>query len=194
VTVSMNATEAEAATAAKAKGNWRINEAFARSRAEGRTAVIPFVTAGYPTLERSEALAVALVRGGADLIEIGVPFSDPLADGTTVQRTSQVALENGVTLGDALELTRRLREVHGVTIPILLMGYVNPMLRYGLDRLAADSEAAGVDGYIVPDLPAEESDEVLEPLRRHGVDLVFFLAPTSTQQRIEAVAEPAQPC
>jgi tryptophan synthase alpha chain len=191
VTVSVNATEAMATTSTDVKGNWRINEAFARSRAEGRTAVIPFVTAGYPTLERSEALAVALVCGGADLIEIGVPFSDPLADGTTVQRTSQVALENGVTLGDALELTRRLRDIHGVTIPILLMGYVNPMLRYGLDRLAADSEAAGVDGYIVPDLPAEESDEILEPLRRHGVDLVFFLAPTSTPERIASVAERA---
>jgi len=181
----------EAAAAKGAQGNWRINDAFARTRAEGRTAVIPFVTAGYPTLERSEALALALVRGGADLIEIGVPFSDPLADGTTVQRTSQVALENGVTLGDALEMTRRLRDVHGVTIPILLMGYVNPMLRYGIDRLAADSEAVGVDGYIVPDLPAEESDEILEPLRRHGVDLVFFLAPTSTQARIESVAKRA---
>lgn len=189
--MSVDATEAVATNSPSAAGNWRINEAFARSRAEGRTAVIPFVTAGYPTLERSEALAVALVRGGADLIEIGVPFSDPLADGATVQRTSQVALENGVTLGDALEMTRRLRNVHGVTIPILLMGYVNPMLRYGIDRLAADSEAVGVDGYIVPDLPAEESDEVLEPLRRHGVDLVFFLAPTSTQERIESVAERA---
>lgn len=188
MTVSEQASESVATASTTHKGNWRINEAFARTRAEGRTAVIPFVTAGYPTLERSEALALALVRGGADLIEIGVPFSDPLADGTTVQRTSQVALENGVTLGDALEMTRRLRDVHGVTIPILLMGYVNPMLRYGIDRLAADSEAVGVDGYIVPDLPAEESDEVLEPLRRHGVDLVFFLAPTSTRERIESVA------
>lgn len=172
-------------------GNTRINEAFARSRAEGRTAVIPFVTAGYPTPELSEAWALALVRGGADLIEIGVPFSDPMADGTTVQRTSQVALQHGITLSSAIEMTRRLREVHGVTIPILLMGYVNPMLRYGVERLAADSAAAGVDGYIVPDLPAEESDELLGPLRQHGVDLVFFVAPTSTDERIEQVARRA---
>lgn len=178
-------------TGAAHAGNHRINDAFARCRAEGRTAVIPFVTAGYPTLERSEEWALAMIRGGADLIEIGVPFSDPLADGATVQRTSQVALQNGTTLGDALEMTRRLREQHGVTIPILLMGYVNPMLRYGIERLAADSAAAGVDGYIVPDLPAEESDELLLPLRKAGIDLIFFLAPTSTPDRIASVARRA---
>lgn len=179
------------ATETRFAGNARINDAFARSRAEGRTALIPFVTAGYPTLECSEEWALAMIRGGADLLEIGVPFSDPLADGATVQRTSQVALQHGVTLGDALEMTRRLRATHGVTIPILLMGYVNPMLAYGIERLAADSAAAGVDGYIVPDLPAEESDEVLGPLRRHGLDLVFFLAPTSTPERIASVAQRA---
>lgn len=187
----MTATDSIIPTETTFTGNRRINEAFARCRAEGRTAVIPFVTAGYPTLQRSEEWALALVRGGADLLEIGVPFSDPLADGPTVQRTSQVALQHGITLKSALEMTRRLREDHGVTIPILLMGYVNPMLRYGIERLAADSAAAGVDGYIVPDLPAEESDELLGPLRAQGVDLVFFLAPTSTEQRIEEVARRA---
>ena len=152
---------------------------------------MPFVTAGYPTLERSEEWILALVRGGADLIEIGVPFSDPLADGATVQRMSQIALQHGVTLADALAMTRRLRERHGVSIPILFMGYFNPMLRYGLDRLAADSTAAGVDGFIVPDLPAEESDELLAVCRQHGRDLIFMLAPTSTDARIEAVAQRA---
>jgi tryptophan synthase alpha chain len=169
----------------------RIVEAFTRARAAGRTAVIPFVTAGYPTVERSEQWALGLIRGGADLLEIGVPFSDPLADGVTVQRTSQVALEQGVTIGDALEMARRLRGRHGVTIPLLLMGYVNPMLQYGVERLARDSAVAGVDGYIVPDLPAEESDELLVPLRQHGLDLIFFLAPTSTDERIEEVARRA---
>src|SRR4029078_6785405 len=119
--------------------------------------VIPFITAGYPTLARSEALLLALVRGGADIVEIGVPFSDPLADGATVQRTSQAALQQGITLADAVAMVGRLRQEHGVTVPILLMGYVNPMLQYGLDQLATDSAAAGVDGYIVPDLPADES-------------------------------------
>ncbi len=152
---------------------------------------MPFATAGYPTPERSEEWVLALVRGGADMIEIGVPFSDPLADGATVQRTSQIALRHGVTLADAIAMTRRLRENHGVTVPILLMGYFNPMLQYGLERLAADSAAAGVDGYIVPDLPAEESDELLEVCRQQGLDLIFLLAPTSTDERIEAVARRA---
>ena len=187
----MTVSDSMTATVAGHAGNPRIIEAFARSRAEGRTAVIPFVTAGYPTIERSEEWALAMIRGGADLIEIGVPFSDPLADGATVQRTSQVALQNGTTLGDALEMTRRLRSNHGVTIPILLMGYVNPILRYGIERLAADSAAAGVDGFIVPDLPAEESDELLVPLRKRGLDLIFFLAPTSTPERIASVAQRA---
>lgn len=170
------------------RGAARTIAAFAKAKAEGRTAVIPFVTAGYPTPEQADAWALAVVRGGADVLEIGVPFSDPLADGATVQRTSQVALENGTTLGHALEMTRRLREQHGVTIPVLLMGYVNPMLQYGLEKLAADSASAGVDGYIVPDIPAEESDELLGPLNQHGVDLIFLLAPTSTDDRIAEVA------
>jgi tryptophan synthase alpha chain len=169
----------------------RVADAFARARSEGRTAIMPFVTAGYPTPERSEEWALAMVRGGADIIEIGVPFSDPLADGATVQRTSQAALRHGVTLADSVAMVRRLREQHGVTVPILLMGYFNPMLQYGLEELARDSAAAGVDGYIVPDLPAEESDELLEACRRHGLDLVFLLAPTSTDERIAAVAERA---
>jgi tryptophan synthase alpha chain len=169
----------------------RVADAFARARSEGRTAIMPFVTAGYPTPERSEEWVLAMVRGGADIIEIGVPFSDPLADGATVQRTSQAALRHGVTLADSVAMVRRLREQHGVTVPILLMGYFNPMLQYGLEELARDSAAAGVDGYIVPDLPAEESDELLETCRRHGLDLVFLLAPTSTDERIAAVAERA---
>ena len=169
----------------------RVADAFARVRAEGRTAIMPFVTAGYPTPERSEEWVLAMVRGGADLIEIGVPFSDPLADGPTVQRTSQVALKHGVTLADAVAMVKRLREQHGVSVPILLMGYFNPMLQYGLEALARDGAAAGVDGYIVPDLPAEESDELLAACRRHGLDLVFLLAPTSTDERIAAVAERA---
>jgi tryptophan synthase alpha chain len=179
------------ADTAEASPSGRVADAFARARAEGRTTIIPFVTAGYPTPERSEEWLLAMIRGGADLIEIGVPFSDPLADGATVQRTSQVALRHGVTLAGAVTMVRRLREQHGISIPILLMGYFNPMLQYGLEALARDSAAAGVDGYIVPDLPAEESDELLAACRRHGLDLVFLLAPTSTDERIAAVAERA---
>jgi tryptophan synthase alpha chain len=188
VTATESPPAANSTSPAKAS---RVADAFARARAEGRTAIMPFATAGYPTPERSEEWVLAMVRGGADLIEIGVPFSDPLADGATVQRTSQVALRHGVTLAGAVAMVRRLREHHGVSIPILLMGYYNPMLQYGLDKLARDSAAAGVDGFIVPDLPAEESDELLAVCRRHGLDLVFLLAPTSTDERIAAVAERA---
>ena len=184
----MTALDVQQAPEAPSGRTDRIAAAFANARAEGRTAIIPFVTAGYPTLERSEEWLLALVRGGADVIEIGVPFSDPLADGTTVQRTSQAALRQGVTLRDAVALAQRLRERHGVEVPILLMGYFNPMLQYGIDSLAADSAAAGVDGFIVPDLPAEESDELLAACRQHGLALIFLLAPTSTDTRIAAVA------
>ena len=187
----MSAASSIMATETSLGGGNRVAAAFARARAEHRTAIMPFVTAGYPTIGRSEEWLLALVRGGADLIEIGVPFSDPLADGATVQRTSQVALGHGVTLADAIALTRRLRESHAVSIPLLLMGYYNPMLRYGFERLAADCAAAGVDGFIVPDLPAEESDELLDICRRGGLDLVFLLAPTSTDERIANVAQRA---
>ncbi|MBA2278392.1 MAG: tryptophan synthase subunit alpha [Chloroflexia bacterium] len=161
---------------------------FARCRAEGRTALGPFVTAGYPSMEICERLIPAIVEGGADFLEIGVPFSDPLADGTTVQRTSQKALENGTRLKHCIALARTVRERHGVEIPLLLMGYYNPILRYGIERFVVDSAAAGVDGFIVPDLPAEESDDLLAACRMHGRDLIFLLAPTSTERRIEDVA------
>ncbi len=189
----MTATESSLATESTTAPRTasRVAAAFARAKDEDRTAVLPFVTAGYPTPQRSQEWILALVRGGADVIEIGVPFSDPLADGATVQRTSQTALTYGVTLADAVAMTRRLREDHAVSVPILLMGYYNPMLQYGLQKLAADSAAAGVDGFIVPDLPAEESDDLLTVCRQHGLDLIFLLAPTSTDARIAAVAERA---
>src|SRR4051794_2601062 len=132
-----------------------------------------------------------MVEAGADLIEIGVPFSDPLADGSTVQATSQKALDQGVTLADAFELARRAREVHGIEIPLLLMGYTNPFYQFGLDRLADKAVECGVDGFLIPDLPADECEEFAEPLRARGRDLIFFLAPTSTERRIRNAAENA---
>ncbi|MEA2598406.1 MAG: tryptophan synthase alpha chain [Thermomicrobiales bacterium] len=176
-------------TRVDAKTN-RIAAAFSACKAQGRAALIPFVTGGYPTLAKTEELLPALVEGGADLIEIGIPFSDPLADGATVQHTSQVALEQGTTLTDCLALVRRVRAA-GLTVPILFMGYSNPFYQYGLQRLARDAAEAGVDGFIVPDLPIEESDEFLEPFRAEGLDLIFMLAPTSTESRIEAAAQRA---
>lgn len=179
------------ATEASGSEPSRVAAAFARAAAARRTALIPFVTAGYPSLATSEALVRALVRGGADLVEIGVPFSDPLADGATVQRTSQRAIANGIRLVDCLELAFRLRSEHGVSLPLVLMGYYNPILAYGPARFAADAAALGVDGVIVPDLPTEESDELLAACRAHGRDLIFLVAPTSTDERLAEVGRRA---
>ncbi len=166
----------------------RIGDTFARLKAEGRTALMPFHTAGYPTLATSKAIIHALIDAGADMIEVGVPFSDPIADGPSVQSTGQIALENGTRLKDCIELVRQLR-AEGVTTPLLLMGYYNPVLKYGVERYAADCAAAGVDGFIVPDLPIEESGALREACAAHGRDLIFMVAPTSTEDRLRAAAE-----
>ena len=166
----------------------RIASAFDTVRAENRAALMPFLTVGYPTIDASKELILAIAAGGADLIEIGIPFSDPLADGATVQRTSQVALENGASLATGFELAEHAR-ANGVQIPIVFMGYVNPFLQYGIEKLAADSARIGVDGFIIPDLPIEESDDFRLPLAEQGVDLIYMVAPTSTDRRIAQVAE-----
>jgi tryptophan synthase alpha chain len=168
----------------------RIASTFDRARSEHRAALIPFLTVGYPTMDASKELILAIAEGGADLIEIGIPFSDPLADGATVQRASQVALDNGASLATGFELAAFAR-ANGVEIPIVFMGYVNPFLQYGIERLAADSARIGVDGFIMPDLPIEESDDFRLPLAEHGVDLIYMIAPTSTDRRIAQVAERA---
>ncbi len=165
----------------------RIGETFARLRDQGQTALMPFHTAGYPTLESSKAIIRALIDAGADLIEVGIPFSDPIADGQSVQGTGQIALENGTRLKDCIELVRQLR-AEAVTAPLLLMGYYNPILKYGVERFVADCAAAGVDGFIVPDLPIEESDTLRDACVAHGRDLIFMVAPTSTDDRLAAAA------
>ncbi len=177
----------ESATASPTVTASRIGDTFARLRDEGKTALMPFHTAGYPTLESSKAIIRSLIEAGADMIEVGIPFSDPIADGPSVQGTGQIALENGTRLRDCIELVRQLR-AEGVTAPLLLMGYYNPVLKYGVERYVADCAAAGVDGFIVPDLPAEESDTLREACVTHGRDLIFMVAPTSTDDRLEAAA------
>ena len=171
----------------KGDGLARIASAFAAARAEGRAALMPYFTLGYPDIATSEAVVRAIAAAGADLIELGVPFSDPLADGPTIQHSTQVALEQGMTLARGLTLVGRLRTA-GVTQPLLLMGYVNPILAYGVTRYVADAAAAGADGFIVPDLPPEEARDLEAACRAHGLALVFLLAPTSTPERIAAVA------
>jgi tryptophan synthase alpha chain len=162
-----------------------ISAAFTAARAAGRTAVMPYITAGFPEREDTPELVAALARGGAAMVEFGVPFSDPTADGTAVQRSGQRALANGVTLADCLRLARLSRA--RAAIPLLLMGYYNPFLRYGLDRLCGEARDSGVAGLIVPDLPPEEADE-LEPIaRRNDLDLVFMAAPNSSEARLALV-------
>jgi tryptophan synthase alpha chain len=167
----------------------RIAERLAERRASGRLALVPYITAGYPDVETTVDLAVALADAGADLLELGVPFSDPLADGVTIQRASFAALEAGVTLRTCLEVATRIRARR--PIPLLFMGYYNPFLRYGLDAFAEDSARAGLDGLIVPDLPPEEAGELQSALATRGLDLIYLLAPTSTDERIGLVARGA---
>lgn len=165
----------------------RLQSTFDRLKREGRTGLIAYVTAGFPTREATVPIVKALLDGGADAIELGLPFSDPLADGATVQRATFAALQNGTTPADVLATARQLRE-SGVEAPLVLMGYVNPMYAYGLERFAADMAAAGLDGMICVDLPPEEAGPIHAAFRAHGLDLVFLLAPTSTDERIAHVA------
>lgn len=165
----------------------RIAETFARLRAEGRVALMPYVTVGFPERESTVEVVPALEAAGAALFELGVPFSDPLADGATVQRSAQRALANGVTLADCLATVRAVR-ARAVRAPLLLMGYYNPLLRYGVGRACADLAAAGGDGWIIPDMPPEEADELQAAAAAHGLDLIMMVAPTTPDERIAQIA------
>jgi tryptophan synthase alpha chain len=164
-----------------------ISQTFAKARAEGRAALMPYFTLGYPTPEDSLPILQAIAEAGADLIELGIPFSDPLADGPTIQRSTQVALERGMTLGRALEITAELRSCQ-VSQPLLLMGYYNPILAYGVERFVRQAASAGVDGFIIPDLPPEEAAGLEAACRDFQCALVYLLAPTSTLERTATIA------
>lgn len=168
----------------------RIGETFARLKEQRQTALVPYLTVGYPDRETVPQVAPALIAGGATMIELGIPFSDPLADGATVQHSSHQALLNGVTVDFCLRTAREVR-ASGVDAPLIFMGYYNPILSYGLSRFAADCAEAGVDGLIVPDLPPGESDPLQAACRQHGRDLIFMLAPTNTAAHIDEVARRA---
>jgi tryptophan synthase alpha chain len=165
----------------------KITTTFQQLRATDRAGLMPYLTMGYPELDSALSLAPALAAAGADLIELGMPFSDPLADGPTIQAASQQALANGMTMARCLEQVQALRQA-GVTIPFVLMGYYNPILQYGIARFAEEAAKAGADGAIVPDLPPEEASALSRAFEANGLDLIFLLAPTSSQARIEAVA------
>ena len=169
----------------------RIAATFAKLNAEGRKALIPFVTAGYPFAAITPSLMHGMVEAGADIIELGVPFSDPMADGPTIQKAGDRAIANGVGLKQVLGYVREFRQKNHTT-PVVLMGYANPIERYdqlhGEDAFVRDAAEAGVDGILVVDYPPEESESFAAKLRAHGMDQIFLLAPTSTDERIQQVA------
>jgi tryptophan synthase alpha chain len=152
-----------------------------------RKALIAYLTAGDPSPERTPSLILALERGGVDLIELGVPFSDPIADGPVIQRASDRALKAGTTVKKVLEIAQKVRQQS--QIPLLLFTYLNPVLRYGLDKLAHDAKAAGIDGCLLTDASVEEAAPYVKAMRAAGLDTVFLAAPTSTPARLKRVAE-----
>jgi tryptophan synthase alpha chain len=162
----------------------RIERVFKRLKNK-RAALIPYVVAGDPDLKTTEALVLKMAEAGADMIELGVPFSDPLADGPTIQAGSQRALKNGVDLEGIFALTERLK---GNSTPLILMTYFNPVLHYGLKDFAESCGRSGIDGVIIPDLPPEESSPWIEEARRIGLDTIFLVAPTSPPDRIKLVS------
>lgn len=168
----------------------RIARCFAALREQGRTALIPYVTAGDPNPEVTVPLMHAMVAAGANLIELGVPFSDPMADGPVIQRATERALKYGTSLRDVLDMVRRFRETDEET-PVVLMGYLNPVEVMGYQNFAEAAAQAGVDGALLVDLPPEEADECQQALKAQEIDPIFLLAPTSTDERIRVICESA---
>ena len=164
----------------------RIGRLFDCLKRDGRKGLIAYLTAGDPAPDRTADLVEALVRGGADLIELGVPFSDPIADGPVIQRAGERALMAGTTLGSVLDIAAEIRRRSEV--PLLLFTYLNPVLRYGLERLAADAARQGIDGCLLTDASVDEAGDYAAAMHRHGLDTVFLAAPTSTPRRLELVA------
>ncbi len=168
----------------------RIRETFAALKHLGRGGFIPFITAGDPDLTTTELLLSELAAVGADIIELGVPFSDPVADGEVIQRASERALRNGVTLRDALTCIARARQ--NIDVPIVLFSYFNPLLKFGEDRLAEEAKRAGVDAVLVTDLTPEEAQTWTEKLIQRGLDPIFLVAPTTSDDRLAQIAKQAR--
>ena len=165
----------------------RIGDLFAAKRGANEAALVAYITAGDPHPDRTPALVAALERGGVDLIELGVPFSDPIADGPVIQKASDRALKAGTRTEDVLEIARRIRERS--EIPLLLFSYLNPLLRFGFEKLAAEARQAGIDGVLMTDLSVEEAPPYIAPVRAADLDTVFLAAPTSPPERLRLVAE-----
>jgi tryptophan synthase alpha chain len=165
----------------------RIEKKFAELKDKGGKALIAYIMAGDPSLEDTERLIIELEKAGADLIELGIPFSDPLADGPTIQKAAARALEQGVSLRDVFDLVKRVRKVSQV--PIIFMSYYNPVFKYGEEKFVTDAVKAGIDGIIVPDLPPEEAGSLTAFARGKGLNTIFLLAPTSDEDRIKTVCK-----
>jgi len=166
----------------------RIQNTLSRLAREGKKGLIPFITAGDPSPELTVPLMHALVEGGADIIELGIPFSDPMADGPVIQRASERALQKGVGLRNVLQFVRQFRETDAHT-PIVLMGYANPIEHMGTENFILAAKDCGVDGVLVVDYPPEECEAFASSMKAHGLDAIFLLAPTSTDERIEKVGK-----
>ncbi len=162
-----------------------IAQAFERAKHEGRGLLIPYFMCGFPSAAQSIELILAAVEGGADLIELGIPFSDPLADGATIQHAGHVALERGMTIHACMEIAHQVAVRSKV--PLLFMGYYNPILSYGIERFCGAAKAHGISGIIVADLPSEEADPLQEAAQRHGLALIFLIPPTAPNERIENI-------
>jgi len=168
----------------------RISQRFEQLEARNKTALVPFVTAGDPNPEVTVPLMHAMVAAGGSIIELGVPFSDPMADGPVIQRANERALKHNISLRDVIGMVSRFREQDSDT-PVVLMGYLNPIEAMGYEQFAALAGEAGVDGVITVDIPPEEADDYLTALRAHGIDSIFLLAPTSDEQRIKRICDAA---
>ena len=169
------------------RGGCRVSERFRELVARGEVGVVAFLVVGDPSLEASEKILLAAAEGGADVIELGVPFSDPIADGPIIQRASERALRSGTTLAGILEVVRRVRARSEV--PLVLFSYFNPVLQMGLERFAAAAQKAGADGVLVTDLTPEEGSEYRATMHAHGLDTIYLGAPTSTDVRLQQIAE-----
>ena len=167
----------------------RIEHAFTALKEQGRKGFIPFITAGDPDLAITEQLLIELAHAGATVIELGVPFSDPMADGPVIQRASERALKNSFGLQDLLDMVARARKQ--IDTPLILFSYFNPLLQFGMKRVAAAAKDAGLDGVLVTDMTPEESGEFESELRANGLDMIFLVAPTSTDDRLRLVADHA---
>ena len=167
----------------------RISEKFEKLRSNGRRGFIPFISAGDPDLLTSREIVLALARSGADIIELGVPFTDPMADGPTIQASSQRALDQGIKLGDILQMIHDVRRQ--TDVPIVLFSYLNPLYRYGIETLAMQAKAAGVDGVLVTDAVDEVAFVISQILGSQGLDLISLVAPTTSDERLERIAASA---